>query len=510
MRLHRLWLVGFLIAVLAGCGGSSSSGDGGADPAQAIPAGVPVYVEGAVRPSGDQGDAARALIAKFMPPGKTLEGLLDESIKSEEPDKSYAKDIKPWLGERAGIGVLDLTADEEPSFVAAIAVTDAEKAEDFLSSSNGVKKDGEVQGATVYRDDDTIAAVKDDYLVFSQTKAVLDRSLQAIGGDSLAESETFENAVGELPEERLGALYVDVKSIGDIIAKSPDVDPAGRAILQNFFGGDTEPLTAALTATESSATIESRFSGSGVARLSSFGLLGGSSTKLVEDAPADAFAVFGAADVGSSVKGMLDLFAGALGGAALTGQLEAQTGVNLERDVFSWIGDIAVYAHGGSVPDLNGAVVIGTTDDDAAAQAIPRLVAAAKRSGAPVTKADVAGADQAFAVAAPEAPGPVVLAQGNGRVVLAFGEDEAADALKPSGDTFGDSGRFSSAKDAIDGLQPSLVLSLPTVFALVEQSGEADADYREAKPYLDKLDLVVTGSEKDGDTLRSLFTITTR
>ena len=54
------------------------------------------------------------------------------------------------------------------------------------------------------------------------------------------------------------------------------------------------------------------------------------------------------------------------------------------------------------------------------------------------------------------------------------------------------------------------MLSLQTVFELVESSGQTDADYQEAKPYLQKLDLLVTGSEKDGDTLRSLFTVTTR
>ena len=42
---------------------------------------------------------------------------------------------------------------------------------------------------------------------------------------------------------------------------------------------------------------------------------------------------------------------GAFGGAALTAQLESQTGINLERDIFSWIGDIAVYAHGDGPDD---------------------------------------------------------------------------------------------------------------------------------------------------------------
>jgi hypothetical protein len=298
-----------------------------------------------------------------------------------------------------------------------------------------------------------------------------------------------------------------MRKFGDLVASQPDVDPAARAILQKFFNEDTKPLTAALTVTDASATVESRVSG-GLGALGIFGA--GRATDLIEDAPADAFAAFGVADVGPSLKDLLDRFAGALGGAALTGQLESQTGINLERDVFSWIGDLAVYVRGDSLSALNGALVIGVRDEDAAKQAIPRIVAAAQRSGAPVRKADVKGADEAYAVAAPGAPGPVVLARGSGRVALAFGAEAAAEALSPPSDTLGDSGRFADAKEAIDGLEPSLVLSLPTVLKLVEESGQTDSDYAQAKRYLDKLDLVVTGSEKDGDAVRSLFTVTTR
>jgi hypothetical protein len=509
MRLHRLWPVLLATVALAGCGGSSSSGDAGADPAQAIPAGVPVYVEAAVRPDGEVGDDARALIGKFMPPGKTLEGLIDESIQEDEPGKSYAKDIKPWLGERVGIAVSDFTGEGDPSgFTAVVAVTDAKKAEDFLADTDEARKAGDYEGATLYRDDDEMwAAVKDDYLYLANSEADVKKAVDAAGGDSLADSQVFEDAVGELPDERLGALYVDMKKFGDLVAAQPDVDPAARGILKEFFPEDAKPVTAALTVTDSSATIETRASGN----LGTLGLFGaGEAPALIEDAPADAFAVFGLSDVGPSLKSTLDKFAGALGGAALTGQLEAQIGVNIERDVFSWLGDLAVYAVGDSLSTLNGAIIIEATDEAAARAAIPRLVAAARRNGAPVQNADVDGADQAFAVPAPGAPGPVVLAQGNGRVALAFGEQAAGAALQPSGNTFGDSAVYERAKDAIDGLEPALVLSLPTVFALVESSGQTDADYEEAKPYLQKLDLVVTGSEKDGDTSRSLFTVTTR
>ncbi|MEA2126663.1 MAG: hypothetical protein QOI80_3445 [Solirubrobacteraceae bacterium] len=508
MRLHRLLLTVLITALVAGCGssGSSGGGSGSADPAQAIPSGTLVYVEGAVRPEGDQGDNVRALLQKFMPAGTTLESLLDKSIQKDDPGKSYAKDIKPWLGERAGIGVVDLTGDDS-SFIAALDVTDADKAEAFISSSKGARARGsEYKGAQPYvdADDQTWAAVKDDYLFFAETEANLKRGIDAADGDSLADGKVFQDAIGDLPDERLGALFVDLKGVVGLAGQN--LGPSEAAVLKQVLGNSTKPITAALTAESDSATIEAR------APALSLGLIGaGESTDLVKDAPADSFAVFGAAGVGATIKTTVEKFAGALGGAALTGQLESQTGINLDRDVYSWIGDVAVFARGESVATLNGALVIGVTDQDAAKAAIPRLIAAAKRNGAPVAKADVKGADQAYSLPVPGAPGPVVIAQGGDRVVLAFGEDAAAEGLAPSTDTIADSGRYDAAKGAIDGIAPSLLVSLPAVLKLAESSGATDdADYTQAKPYLDKLDLVVTGSEKDGDSLRSLFTVTTK
>src|SRR3954470_3210582 len=155
MRLHRLSTAVLTTLALAGCGGSSSSaGGGGADPAQAVPAGVPVYVEGAVRPEGQQGDDARALLAKFLPPGTTLPGLIDEQIRKDGEKATYEKDIQPWLGERAGVGVTDLTAGD-PRWFGVIAITDDDKAAAFLGQEG--KSRGDYSDAQLFQDKDTWA-----------------------------------------------------------------------------------------------------------------------------------------------------------------------------------------------------------------------------------------------------------------------------------------------------------------------------------------------------------------
>jgi hypothetical protein len=504
MRLHRLVLLLCLIVFVAGCGSSSSKGGGGnagADPAQAIPVGTLVYVEGSVRPTGTEGDAARALLARFLPSGTSLEKLIDQKFASVGEGSTYAQDVRPWLGRRVGIGVTDLT-QQHANFVGSVAITDAGKAEAFLAKDG--KPAGSYRGAKLFTDADTWAGVKGDHLVFAEDANHVKTGLDAAGKASLGDSSVYRHAIAALPDARLGAVFLDVKGLSGLLDTAPGIDPAGRAVLKQMLGKQTQQLTAALTATEQSATIESRLPGA-------LGLLGsGTATDLVKDAPADAFAVFGAANVGGSFKTALNTLAGAVGGAALTGQLEAQTGLDLDRDVFSWVGDVAVYARGTSLSTLGGALVIGVRDQGAAKAAIPRLIAAAAHAGAPVNKAKVAGADAAYSAVAPGAPGPLVLAEGKDRVVLAFGEQEAASALEPAGDTLDSSGRYDDARSAIDGLAPALIVSLPAVLKLAESSGNSDPQYAAARPYLAKLGQIVVGSEKAGSALRSLLTVTTR
>lgn len=507
MRLQK-WLPLGVVVVLVGCGGgdsSSSGGSGGADPATAIPAGVPVYIEAVVRPEGEQAENASALLERFMGE-QTLMELLDEQLAKE--GQSYAEDIEPWLGARAGIGVSDLVADE-PSFVAAVAVTDAEAAEAAITESEDTREAGTYADAAVYETDDSFGAVTDDFLLIAETRDRLEAAIDGLGEESLADDERFTDAVGDLPEERLGAFYLDTGAFGEAIAADETLDEAGRGILEQILPADAPPVTGALTAEADGATLESRLP---TDSLSAFGPLAtnGEAPELVADAPAGTWGVFGAKGVGEQLETTLDTFAGALGGAAFSGQLEAQTGLNLERDVFSWIGDLSVWVRGETLQSLDGAVVIEVTDEDAAAAAIPRIIGAARKSGAPVEEAQIDGADQAFTVPIPEAPGPLVMAFDGERVVFSIGEQAAADGLNPT-ETIADSGLYERAEGAVDGIAPSLVLDFATIFALAEATGAtSDPDYAEAKPYLDALDLFVIGSEEDGDSLRQLFSVTVK
>ncbi len=88
--------------------------------------------------------------------------------------------------------------------MAALQVKDKD-ALDSLIEKTGAKKHGEVAGATVYQDQDTSFAVKDDVVVLAGSRELLDAALKrADGGDSLSEDD-FDKGLEGLPERRARA-----------------------------------------------------------------------------------------------------------------------------------------------------------------------------------------------------------------------------------------------------------------------------------------------------------------
>jgi hypothetical protein len=84
--------------------------------------------------------------------------------------------------------------------------------------------------------------------------------------------------------------------------------------------------------------------------------------------------------------------------------------------------------------------------------------------------------------------------------VIGYGAGSAEASLNPA-QSLSDSPTFSAAHDQISSLGTDLFLDLPSIFALAESSGaKSDPSYVQAKPYLDALRYVLTGSGSSGDT----------
>jgi hypothetical protein len=91
-----------LLAVLAGCGSSSSPGTS-ADPAGVAPASAPLYVGAVVRPDGTLKTSASTAATTLTHQSHAYTRLVGVLQVPGSPPLDYSHDIAPWLGAHAGI-----------------------------------------------------------------------------------------------------------------------------------------------------------------------------------------------------------------------------------------------------------------------------------------------------------------------------------------------------------------------------------------------------------------------
>jgi hypothetical protein len=492
-------------AVLVGCGGTDSAA--GPSPAGIVPPSALAYVEVTFRPEGDVREGALAAAGKILDttdPGPKLRELVDKLIAEADdqgPDATYAKDVEPWLGDRGALWVArEIVADEDAAG-AAIAVKDAEEAKAFVErETTPDDKQRSYRGVDYVLDpDNTAVAVVDDRLLIggeAQLQAMIDISED--GKDALADTDAYKEAVDRLSDERLGHVYLDLDKTLELAAAS---DPTTSAVLEQMLGNQkVQPLAIGLLADGERIALESVSSADGGGLLGAVARWQGSGgSPLIDKLPDGAWVAMAFPDVGKNAKTVFDEAAGALGGVAITQAIREQTGLDLHRDVFSWIGDVGLFVRGDTPDSLDGAIVIESIDDAAAERAFGRIVAAVVTPD-PVS---IQGAESAFSIPA-GLPQPVIAARAKGRVVLAVGEKAAIDALAGGGG----SQLVEDARATLGDVEPIAVVGVAQALALARAAGAAsDPDFAHAEKYIDAFSTLALGSEVKGDESRSVFSL---
>jgi hypothetical protein len=500
-----------LIAVLlASCGGAGGAAD--ADPAKAVPAGTAIYIEGVIRPEGDQRDdlmdAARKVLRTDDPEAK-LHELIDKGLKeSDGPATSYDKDIAPWLGQKAAVWVAGVDR-AKPGYVVLVAAKDTEKAQATLDKSAKSEKkpvkERSYKGVDYQVDSDGVAAgIVGDFLTVG-TEPEFKRTVLAEDGDSLADEKRFKSAIDDLDDDRIGSFYVDLKPFIEQAVKSDPQAGAQLEQIRSIFPIDKlEPMSGALLADGDRIAFDTIMRGSGVKSLGALGpFFGTGSTPLIAELPGDSWAAYGAPNVGPGLKSLFTRVAGAFGGAAATQQLQQQYGIDLERDVFGWIGDMGLFVRG-SGKSLDGGLVIEATNAENMRNAFGKIVGLIQsQGGKKLSPVKVKGAAAAFSLGpVGEIDTPAFIARSDDRVVIGVGEKATADALAPAS-KLGDSELYGQAKDLLDDVDPTLLLSMPDLVKAVDASGDTDADWQKAKPYLEAFTVIASGGRLDDDELQS-------
>ena len=212
----RLIAVGAIVAggavVAGGAWAATSFFSTGAQPAEALPASTVAYFSVDLDPSGGQKIEAIKTLRKF--PGFTdkvdlqtdddlRERFFEELTSSGECEGlDYDADVKPWLGSRAAMAVVDL-GEDEPTPVGVVQTTDSGKAEDGLSAlvdacGGGEGGEGDVGGWVV----------DGDWIVVAETPEIAQKVVDAADGSTLAGDASFEEWTGEAGDDGFMSMYV--------------------------------------------------------------------------------------------------------------------------------------------------------------------------------------------------------------------------------------------------------------------------------------------------------------
>jgi hypothetical protein len=477
-----------------------------------VPEDAFVYGSFFLEPSTQQKMAIEDLLAKtplenFDNAAERLRRLFDDGL--EDTGCSFEEDFEPWLGDQIAAFVLAPESIEfEAEAAVMVAADDEDAARDAYFECNEeevvVESDESYKGIEyqLTESDDAIATI-DGFLVIG-TEPALQAAVDAREGSNLEDSSRYQEAIEDLTGDHIASLYVDLRPAFDLAKEDPTAQPEEIEAFESLAGGAIDrPLTATLSVRSDAVVFEYA---AGVPQEGAMRGLAGAlaSSEVIATMPSDSWAAAGIGGFGDYVQGILDAVdsAGVPGAdqEALEEQIRNETGLDLQNDVLSWMGDLGLFVRGTSPLEIDGGLVIEATDEDAARGAAVIFGQYLAEQGVPITRAEIAGA-RGFSVGIPDAPQPINAVVGNGRAVIAFGDDATEEGLAPD-ETLAGKEAFESAADAIGSdFGMSLYVEVPAVLGLVEAAGATDETYRaDVKPFLDSVQYVASGSKVNEDT----------
>jgi hypothetical protein len=300
-----------LSLLAAGCGAGTSSG--GDDPASAVPVKAAFYVDATVRPEGDLREDALAAAGKVLrtsdPQAKIDELVQQAFAETEDPKFDYEKDVAPWLGEKVAIWGTSSTGGE--GFRGAVVVT-TEDEDEAQSAIDRAAEAGdkhfskrEYEGVEYKASTDSAVGIVEGFVV-AGTEPEFKQTVDAAQGDGLDSDDRFEKAMDGLEDDRLGAFYLDFKSVLDAaVRENPEtaqqLDQAKRLFPVDKIGAVAGAFMADgdRLALDATAQIPEGTFPAGLGSLYS-----GGTTPLLAELPGDSWVAFGAPDFGPALKGL--------------------------------------------------------------------------------------------------------------------------------------------------------------------------------------------------------------
>jgi hypothetical protein len=494
-----------------------------------------VYANAFLNPATSQKQAIRDLLENFPranTPEKAeseLDDLLNQLFAAEQI--SWTEDVKPWLGDQiaAFVSAPNVSAAAMPDPPVAFMI----ETEDENATRALLQKLAEGEPAELVQDrsyegvdylyngvDGDAWGIVEGFLV-GGTDAGFKKAVDATQERSLADSERFENALAPLTDRYVALMYFDAKPMFDAIEESGQIPPG--FFTENAALAQAQRPAAAVMYARSDAIVVDAFGSAGA-----FGGGQGPSSDepsgLLGDVPQRSWLGVGVTDLGGTVRRAFQSldsvgFPGMATGF-ITQQLQAETGLDLERDILSWMGDFGGFVRGTSPTNVDGGIVFEVTDRQAAAAALLKFRQYLRRQGAPIKRE--ASGFLGFTIQDQGMPQPIHIALGEQRLAVAYGDDATAEALgSPS--TLGSDSTFRDARARLgDGFAPALYIEIQQLIGFIREGfvdaiAQQDAlgfpdEAAESRESLDRFDtevmpnlepfkFVVAGSKTEGDAV---------
>jgi hypothetical protein len=516
-----------LATALGGCGSGGSSGTD-ADPAGAIPAAAAVYAGATVRPSGAQKTAAQDVgrsLTRQSDPYVRLTALLQTP---GSPHLDFEHDVAPWIGEHAGVFLSSL--DASGSLLTPLAqdllhgssasaypftsagtdgaivldTSDESKAQSFLNSqaAHAGAHAASYRGVSYQVSADGLAfGIVERFAVIGSEAALHSVIDTTLGAASLLHESGYSKLLAAAPAQAIAHVYLNPASAGSADRTSGESQAGLSGALGLLAGAHQSNISLVPAASSLSIDADSLTPSGGQP---AEGLLSANpeAARALNELPGESWLAIGVGHVGTGLAqdvqalGSVTSLGSTLGnssgegaavssGFALKPLLESLTtplkllGANTaqaKHDYASWMGSAGIFATGGSLLELKAGVSIESKNPALSRAAVGKLAAQLRKTGASVTPTSIQGTDAA--VAARVSGLPVVLEIANGtdsnghtKFVLGLAEASVEAALSPSSTMSGASSRQAAATTLGEGIQPSLIVDVPTLVSLFEGLG---------------------------------------
>ena len=491
MRRLAAVVLGATLLALPACGSKTdeASRAAGITPATALG-----MVSVNLSPSIDQKRNLLSIARQFPGARSKVKGEFDDARNEllgtlfQGSGLDFKNDIQPWLGKEAAVVVLPPGDAGAPLILGMVQTEDQEKAKAAIAKAT---RDGGFDGAY---------AIVDDFVVISRQADKVDNqpaldqiTAQAKKDDGgLAKSAEFTNVVDQLHGDRLVLGWVDTKHS---LAALEDL--GGLKDVVGQLGKDAGAVGFDLHA-ESKAVV---FQGIAAAK----GVDSGSDLALTRSLPATTLGAFTSFAIGKSVARALAGAGGTEEGNLVAG-FEQQTGLNLEKDILSWMhGEVVLVAGAvrGEQPFPDFALVVEPTDKDKALAGLAKIRSALSEKGLQLDEQQI-GDVTSYVAQSEIIPGiQPAMALFPDRFVVANSAAFLADLAKAAVPGLGDDDAYTSVVGGGGTTSAQFVLLIDPIRQAIEQvalkypSDRAEYE-KDVKPNLEPLSAFGFRAHRDG------------